>query len=293
MDVLDPRLALELAAVAYAPDEGTQASNEGWRELAASQLGDLGYELERSYFANDCVAFLSRRRFGHRHYVVSVRGTDSPYDWFFTNFDFFWMRGPLVLDRFGRMRGRSRVRRGFGKHARSISHDFGEALRDARDDGYPIHLCGHSAGGSIAAILAGYLWSNGTQIPVQSITTFGASRAVDRDLALQLNGEYRYRDRDGVLTSRVQRYTQCGDVVPHTPPYFAGWTHYGQERYVDSGGNIYNRSLDRSWRLHDWYVSGAWKSPSTWIQKHAIDSYRAALNPEPKIVVVAEIPPES
>lgn len=116
----------------------------------------------------------------------------------------------------------------------SLAKGFrGDALRVHADvmphirKGYSIRVTGHSLGGAIAGIMAGYLAAEGFE--VEHLVTFGEPKVTDRKGT-------KYFERN----LKITRIVLENDVVPMLPPsgfIFAEYEHFGPEVILREGRN--------------------------------------------------------
>jgi hypothetical protein len=98
-----------------------------------------------------------------------------------------------------------------------------------------LYITGHSYGGAIA-VLAGALLADyeeqkkagfdGWFNKLKGVFTFGQPLVGDAKFAEKYGGR---------LKGRLVRFIYETDVVPHVPPRFDGWVHFGQEYWAPDG----------------------------------------------------------
>ena len=102
------------------------------------------------------------------------------------------------------------------------------ALATARKQypSYRIVATGHSLGGALASLAAGYLRSTGTTV---DLYTYGAPK-------IGLAGVSDYITKTGM--GETYRVTHKNDPVPKLPPALLGYRHISPEYYVTSGNDV-------------------------------------------------------
>lgn len=130
------------------------------------------------------------------------------------------------------------LHRGFQQDARSIYPDLKKYVRKDHN----IRVTGHSLGGAVAAIIAGYLQQEGYD--VTRVVTFGQPKYTTNKRSL--------------LGSRLTRVVHHQDVVPMVPPtgLVVHYVHHGPEivllpgpDYVYLNAHVADRlSVDQFWR---------------------------------------------
>jgi hypothetical protein len=92
--------------------------------------------------------------------------------------------------------------------------------------GYRIVATGHSLGGALASLAAGYLRSKGTTV---DLYTYGAPK-------IGLFGVSDFVTKTGM--GATYRVTHKNDPVPKLPPALLGYRHISPEYYVTSGNDV-------------------------------------------------------
>ena len=211
-------------------------------KFLAHILGIARFELVRTFDIGDTQAFLARREkqgaADRGMLVLAFRGTEkSPRDW---KTD---LRAKLVPARDERKPGL--IHQGFQESYYAVEALIEKEL--ARFPGEPLYLTGHSLGGALAVVATRFLDAG----DLAACYTFGSPRVGDLSLA----AEFR---------TPIYRLVNAADAVPRLPfgegyallmrglrrvcfflPYIpvlrwaydymdriAGYTHYGDERYL-------------------------------------------------------------
>jgi triacylglycerol lipase len=122
-----------------------------------------------------------------------------------------------------------KVHRGFRDALTPVSSRVLQfALERSHHAGRRLHLIGHSLGGALATITAGCLVARPHEIVVDSLVTFGAPRAGDREFADWLTEK---------LGDRCYRFERCCDVVPRLPRF--SFAPVDGRYYFDANGQPY------------------------------------------------------
>ena len=144
--------------------------------------------------------------------TIVIRGSANLTNWIV---DFkFWKINDAWLD--------IRVHKGFYEATREV---FWDSVFDLNPT-YKTTITGHSLGGAIAIILGMYLDSFGH--PNTDVITFGQPRITNK------NGANKFKDFP------FQRVVITADLIPHLPPGFLGYRHFGNKWYLkhkDSSNN--------------------------------------------------------
>ena len=147
--------------------------------------------------------------------IVVFRGSEEKSDWK-TNFNF-----PMTDDSF------DRIHTGFLIATLRIS---AEIIHDVGDLSRPLYITGHSLGGACATVLA-HLFDK-KRIHFKEVVTFGQPRVFGAPTARQFQARNRYK---------VFRYQNNNDLVPTLPPWFLGYQHIGQLRYIATDKRVLGR----------------------------------------------------
>lgn len=94
-----------------------------------------------------------------------------------------------------------------------------------------LYVTGHSLGGAMGHLAAYYI-DRDLPVDVTALYTFGAPRALDRDMAKKLNKQKPFP---------VYRFVNASDIVPRVPPYFLGFRHAAKEIYISKNGKVYRQ----------------------------------------------------
>ena len=105
---------------------------------------------------------------------------------------------------------------------------------NAASGNVPVYLCGHSLGGAMAALAAARLWlpggsEYGKQYAQGGLYTYGQPRVGDDAFASAISD---------VMKGQYYRFVNNDDVVPHVPPWAAGFRHGGTLMYFDAQQNL-------------------------------------------------------
>ena len=158
---------------------------------------------------------------------IAIEGTDTASDWK-TNLSFLF-RPEDTHD-------------GFKRNAwRLFFEMFCSDLFRLTDKDQRIILCGHSLGGATATVLYDLL---DNVFPNLFLVTFGSPRPGGRNLRNRLNPD------------RMVRFVHGSDVVPRTPPWFAGYVHVCPRLHFAD--------------IHEEFFDG--------VKDHSMDEYIKALN---------------
>ena len=160
--------------------------------------------------------------------LVAFRGTKKPID-FLTDLEAWYSRASDL--RWAGECGQGRVHHGFARALESIAAALVKAL-DEDLPSKPIILTGHSLGGAMSQLFAGYVPDR-----LHSVYTFGGPRAGDRLWA----------DRYDAAHYRTFRVVNQVDIIARAPGLLAGYRHTGIEVL-----------LTPAWSL--------WVSPPWWLQ---------------------------
>ena len=147
----------------------------------------------RDVYPNEKDFLVSRKCEGHT--ILAVEGTNETTDWI-TNLKFLIKRDDC--------------HRGFKNNCnRTLAKlvvDY-EGLDPKRK----LIITGHSLGGATATLIADLLWESGNKNI--ALVTAGAPRPGGRKLKKRLEG------------LEILRFVHGNDIVPNTPPLFAGYVH--------------------------------------------------------------------
>tara|TARA_Y100000589_G_scaffold38509_2_gene32267 strand:- start:9642 stop:10796 length:1155 start_codon:yes stop_codon:yes gene_type:complete len=136
--------------------------------------------------------------------TIVIRGSANLTNWIV---DFkFWKIKDAWLD--------IRVHKGFYEATREV---FWDSVFDLNPT-YRTTITGHSLGGAIAIILGMYL--DGFGHPETDVITFGQPRITNK------NGATKYKEFP------FQRVVITADLIPHLPPGFLGYRHFGNKWYL-------------------------------------------------------------
>lgn len=143
---------------------------------------------------------------GGRPAIVAVRGSElSLKDWV-RNLDY------RMVD--------PGVHRGFVTAATALLPEIKKAV------GYrKVVFTGHSQGGAVASVLAALMASQ-----VEKLVTFGSPRVFSRSLAHR-----------AALQFHHIRVVDSNDIVPRVPPFWRGYSHFGQLKYITQDGDVLDR----------------------------------------------------
>ncbi len=156
--------------------------------------------------------------------VVACRGTE-PNDWNDVKADVnaFMVLAETV----------GRVHRGFKREV----DDLWPALEEIiAVDERKLWFTGHSLGGAMATISAGRCFLAHIPATPEAVYTFGAPRV----------GTKRYINNVEV---DLTRWVNNNDIVPRVPPTWLGYRHTGQQRYINTYGNV--RRMTKRQRVKD------------------------------------------
>ena len=153
--------------------------------------------------------------------VAAIRGTQGIFEWIR---DAFFVLVPFPFADIGR------TEHGFTQFYSSLHTAPDEdasraidALRDLIADGVTsVRITGHSLGSSIATLLAADVAAN--EVCTPRVYTFASPRVGDKVFA----GSY------DELVPDSWRITNLHDVVPHLPPWLAGYSHVDAEYPINS-----------------------------------------------------------
>ncbi|MGB7086831.1 MAG: lipase family protein, partial [Phormidesmis sp.] len=170
--------------------------------------------------------------------VLAFRGSQEPQDWM-TNFTTqlrnftIYKNGITSVSSY-----KGRVHTGFflawAIIEQSVLAQIQRWRRELAEEGKllpPLYITGHSLGGALATMAAAALVDHG--IRVAGVYTFGQPRVGDRTFVNQLNLK---------TGSRVFRFVNNNDIVPHVPPPFSVWNptrfygHVGKATYFNARG---------------------------------------------------------
>ncbi len=187
--------------------------------------------------------------------VVAFRGTE-PDDWN------DW-KADLDAEQVPCRRLVGRVHHGFWTEANDLWTDVASRLATLDR---PLWLTGHSLGGAIALVTAGYCRAERAAGWLRGIYTFGAPRAGDEAFASAIDVPH-------------YRWVHNNDVVPQLPPAWLGYVHHGRQAYVDRRGRLrqwagWERWLDR---LRGW-ASGLLRWRIDGIGDHSMERYAASID---------------
>jgi len=147
--------------------------------------------------------------------------------------------------------------RGFRGDAVKVHADVRPHLRK----GYTIRVTGHSLGGAIAGIMAGYLTAEGFK--VEHLVTFGEPKVTDREGT-------KYFERN----LRITRIILEKDVIPMLPPsglIFANYEHFGPEVILRDGRKYVYLPSHESERLS---IGDFWRNITDFSTKeHHMNAY--------------------
>ena len=147
--------------------------------------------------------------------TIVIRGSANLTNWIV---DFkFWKIKDAWLD--------IRVHKGFYEATREV---FWDSVFDLNPT-YKTTITGHSLGGAIAIILGMYLDSFGH--PNTDVITFGQPRITNK------SGANKFKEFP------FQRVVIAADLIPHLPPGFLGYRHFGNKWYLKHKDSSNNQSL--------------------------------------------------
>lgn len=119
----------------------------------------------------------------------------------------------------------SRVHRGFKQEVDELWPMVLEDLQRKANDKKKIWFCGHSLGAAMATIMASRCHLYEGIEPVQELYTYGSPRV----------GWKKYCNSLGVTH---HRWVNNNDIVTRVPLKIMGYTHDGQEHYINAYGNL-------------------------------------------------------
>ncbi len=150
--------------------------------------------------------------------TIVIRGSANLTNWIV---DFkFWKIKDAWLD--------IRVHKGFYEATREV---FWDSVFDLNPT-YKTTITGHSLGGAIAIILGMYL--DGFGHPETDVITFGQPRITNK------SGATKYKEFP------FQRVVIAADLIPHLPPGFLGYRHFGNKWYLKIKDSAHILALDDS-----------------------------------------------
>ena len=149
--------------------------------------------------------------------LIAFRGTESFRDWL----------GNIQVTKIQRPYGS--IHKGFFNGFDAVRDEVSHAIANAQTNGKKIWICGHSLGGTLAAIAAVEI-----AIPamVSGIYTYGQPRSWDG----QSKGFFTEK-----FPGRYFRFVNDEDIVTKIPP---GFEHAGSLIHFDASGNIEERQLE-------------------------------------------------
>ena len=204
-------LFAELSMIAY--NDAYEAS------FAAKAIGlpDL------KYFDNDgSQAYMFRNQYDS---VIACRGTE-PNEWNDIKADV--NAATAMAETVGR------VHRGFKQEVDDLWPMLEVALKENR---IPLWFCGHSLGGAMATICSARCVKSYIDSNPEELYTFGSPRVGDKAYITHARLTY-------------YRWVNNNDIVTRVPPLWMGYSHTGQEVYLDYRGRIrrmtgWQRTKDR------------------------------------------------
>lgn len=154
------------------------------------------------------------------------------------------------------------VHSGFLTAFHRLSNEIGSDLIAQRSFPKPLFLTGHSLGGALALLAAEFYETCG-YFPT-AVYSFGTPRAGNEKFVELM---------DHIRKVPHFRLTNNRDVVPHVPPWFAGYRHQGENWHIDSRGNLSRRPA-MVWRLLT-FLRGLFGGG---FSDHSINNYIARLS---------------
>ncbi|NJO76990.1 MAG: DUF2974 domain-containing protein [Leptolyngbyaceae cyanobacterium RM1_406_9] len=209
------------------------------KEISVHRWGVQALENFR-YFNNrerDTQAFMFKAK---DFVILTFRGSQEMKDWGTnarTRFEKFAIKTkmePLAED-FTPPIGQ--VHRGFQAAWQSVEEGVLKQLEiwgAGRKSNFPIFITGHSLGGALATVAAASLVKQGFK-NIQGVYTFGQPRVGDLIFVNEISR---------MLKSKVFRFVNNNDIVPHVPPPFLPWNpthiyiHLGSMFYFNAYGGL-------------------------------------------------------
>ena len=175
-----------------------------------------GCDLVIPIIARDTEAYLARHPGGSRPVtVLSFRGTRGLQD-MFSDVKAKRMKVPWLPA--------CRAHQGFLVALEAVWNEIVHHVQASRPE--TLFVTGHSLGGALA-ILAGYrLTLQGSPCRPAAIYTIGCPRVGNGALAQRIDESV-----------KVYRVVWAGDQVPHLPPWYFGYRHAGEERWLRPGAS--------------------------------------------------------
>ncbi|MFN0109707.1 MAG: lipase family protein [Blastocatellia bacterium] len=163
-----------------------------------------------------------------------------------------------------------KIHSGFNDALESVYDEMRNAVVSLRDNGQNLWFTGHSLGAALATLAAWRLRdeTNDVHYP-QGIYTFGQPRTGNEDFVAAF---------DGRLKSRMFRFDNNNDIVPHVPlkGEIFDFDHVGNLCYFDTDGDLKTR---RPFFDHiEGLIRGIGQPGLDAFEDHEMDKYLAALN---------------
>ena len=189
--------------------------------------------------------------------VISCRGTEPSQLKDITADLKFWRIDPAGTGQ--------KVHSGFWSEAFSL---FPKIIRNLPDDSKPLAITGHSLGGAMAVIMAGFLLKSGYD--VKELYTYGQPRVGNKQFCKRIEAGCNW-----------QRFVNNNDIVPRVPLKMGRLFHDGGNlNYINTYGQIRDltwwQSIKDSWRGR----KAAWKKKQ-WFDSfydHSATLYRDLLD---------------
>ena len=211
-----------------------------------SAIHRAGFESYHFLDRDGAQAYIFANRFDC---VVICRGTE-PHDWNDIKADADAIS--VLAESVGR------VHRGFKKEADDL---WPRLERELKAYDQPLWFAGHSLGGAMATICAARCKLAEIPSNPDGLFTYGSPRV----------GNQRYIN---FVRLRHYRWVNNNDIVPSVPPMWLGYTHSGQEMYLDANGRYRRFSAWRRWRdrWHGFWLT-AGKGRLDHLSDHSIAQY--------------------
>tara|TARA_E500000178_G_scaffold333246_1_gene367934 strand:- start:170 stop:949 length:780 start_codon:yes stop_codon:yes gene_type:complete len=208
---------------------------------ATKKAKAMGYTTVEFYDIKGAQAY----RFMNKHdLVIACRGTE-PTEFNDIQADIDAL--PVVAETI------SRVHKGFKAEVDELWPCVLEDLERTANDKKKIWFCGHSLGAAMATIMASRCHLYPNVEPVEELYTYGSPRV----------GWSGYTKSLGI---KHHRWVNNNDIVCRVPLWIMGYTHHGEEHYLNTWGNV---RTPKGWQRTKDRFRGMWRG----MKKGKIDNF--------------------
>lgn len=251
-DLLDQSILFaRLAAAAYL--DKSVMNEPGLEKLQ----NELRLNEHNSDNKTDTQALLCR---WNKDIVIAFRGTEQKFaDW---GTD---LNGRLIAN----PAGPGMVHSGFHGASDSVYQHVTRYIKELREEGSRLFVCGHSLGGALAFITAKRLEMDATLPPVRGVFTYGAPRPGDAEFSKAY-----FSSKCG---NRTTMWSASGDPVVRVVPFASGYRHVIPRQLTLKLGAIGLTSLDGEVELlleQEWLKSIPMAKTALWFINSVGESLR-------------------